>query len=967
MENILRKVADANYTGFIDTSYDSEESLRPKLLYNDIHRGNTVLASLEQELRNCDSFWFSVAFVTKSGLIVLKDLFQELEQKQVRGRILTTDYLYFNEPGALRELLKFSNLEVRVFTEEHFHTKGYVFCHKELKTLIVGSSNLTQNALKANKEWNLKVTSLEKGQLLQETSAELEFMWNRAIILTEQWVDEVYEPKYKEEKKYRSQLKIERIRTYTLKPNLMQREALQALTKLREKQQNKALLISATGTGKTYLSAFDVRNFHPSKMLFLVHREQILKQALESFRDVLGEQLNAGLLTGNSHDWEADYLFSTVQTMSKKEVLRHFQPSYFDYIVIDETHKAGAESYRRIVEYFTPQFLLGMTASPERTDGFDIFQLFDHNIAYEIRLQRAMEEDLLCPFHYFGVTELEINGHVIDDHTEFRHLVSQERVNHILEKAEFYGYSGNRVKGLIFCSTIEEAEELSQAFNQRGYYTVALSGRNNQEEREDAIERLEQEELENRLDYIFTVDIFNEGIDIPQVNQVIMLRPTQSPIIFVQQLGRGLRKSPGKEYVVVIDFIGNYRKNFLIPIALSGDRTYNKDTIRRYVTEGSRIIPGCSTIHFDAVAKKQIFDSIDQMKGIRRLISESYVALKYKLGRVPSLIDFYDCGEVDPLLILSEYKTYPSFLARMEKEYELEQFTTSELYILEYLSKIPARGKRPHELEMLQFILQRGSFDFACVAVTLQEKYDIVADEESLIGAVGVLSGSFVSNEEERQKYSMLDILQKKQSNTYVRMLRFHEKMQHEEFLHQVCDLVQLGQLQYQALCGVSGEQRGPFVLYKKYSRRDVCLLLNWGKDFSSTMYGMKRLGDDVVIFITYHKKSADEGHAYVDGKPDYADEFVQDSCRFFMWDSQIGKGPDSSYMREVCTALRKHLFIKKSDAEGTDFYYMGQFDVVEVRPGQKQDNSGRMREISKVRIQLHDAVREDLKAYLEN
>ena len=195
--------------------------------------------------------------------------------------------------------------------------------------------------------------------------------------------------------------------------------------------------MTRAGTGKTYLSAFDVRNFSPKKMLFLVHREQILKQAEDSFKDVLGNGISTGLLTGNHQDREVDYLFSTVQTMSKDETLKSFARDYFDYIIIDETHKAGAQSYQKIIDYFNPKFMLGMTASPERTDGYDIYKLFDNNIAYEIRLQKAMEEDLLCPFHYFGISDIEVDGVSIDEASDFNYLVCNERVNHIIEKAEF--------------------------------------------------------------------------------------------------------------------------------------------------------------------------------------------------------------------------------------------------------------------------------------------------------------------------------------------------------------------------------------------------------------------------------------------------------------------------------------------------------------------------------------------------
>lgn len=258
----------------------------------------------------------------------------------------------------------------------------------------------------------------------------------------------------------------------------------------------------------------------------------------------------------------------------------------------DECHHAGSESNQRIMSYFKPKFWLGMTASPD-TNNYDIYDLFDHNIAYEIRLQQALEEDLLCPFHYFGITDLEINGEVFDDNAgvrNFANLISDARVDYVLEKAEYFGYSGDRVRGLIFCSRKEEAKELSLKFNCRYkkdgrlYRTEVLTGEDIQVRREKVISQLTADGCEeNAIDYIFTVDIFNEGVDIPEINQVIMLRPTESPVVFIQQLGRGLRKYEGKEYVVILDFIGNYMNNFMIPIALSGDRIYNKDTMRRYI------------------------------------------------------------------------------------------------------------------------------------------------------------------------------------------------------------------------------------------------------------------------------------------------------------------------------------------------------------------------------------------------
>lgn len=727
--------------------------------------------------------------------------------------------------------------------------------------------------------------------------------------------------------------------------------------------------MTRAGTGKTYASAFALRSNGPEKALFLVHREQIARQAMASYKKVFGNTISLGLLSGNEKSYHTDYLFSTMQMMAKQEIRQLFAPDEFQIIVVDEAHRIGSPSYQAIMEYFQPELWLGMTASPERTAGFDVYQAFDHNIAYEIRLQKALEENLLCPFHYFGITDLMIDGETFNDETgfkEFNKLTSDARVNYVLEKAEYFGYSGDRVKGLVFCSSKKEAFVLSEKFNQRGYETIALSGDDSQEKREDAVERLVSEDLTNKLDYIFTVDIFNEGVDIPEVNQVIMLRPTQSPIVFVQQLGRGLRKAEDKEYVVIIDFIGNYSNNFLIPIALSGDRSYNKDTLRKYVMEGNKEIPGCSSIHFDTISKERIFKSIDEIKGIKKIIRESYKNLKYKLGRIPRLVDFYDNGEVDPLLILSEYKTYHGFLKNVEETYETDSLSESEEIVLEYLSKTVARGRRPHELEMLNELISDGAFRVNDMINKMKEKYHLMVGEREIEAAANVLKGTFVTNEAEREKYRNIDILNEKEDGKFERMMNFYEKLHRVEFESQLKDLVTLGLKIYEDSYMNLGKQQSEFVLYEKYSRRDVCLLLNWGKDLSSTMYGMKRIGEDVAIFITYNKQSSDDEKEYIDGKPDYADQFMEGSNQIFLWDSQIGKGPESSYMQDVCEPERKHLFIKKSDAEGTDFYYLGQFDILDVKASKKKDNKGQLKDISKVTIKLQHPVRLDLKDYLE-
>ncbi len=611
MEHFNTSKLVAGYkTAFIDSGLQSDPEYSPQFISNT--KGRKVLVTLEKELKSCDEMFMSVAFITQGGVEPLLGTLKELEAKGVKGRILTTDYLMFSEPSALDTLNGLSNIELRMVKteDEHkgFHTKGYMFQKDDQLRIIVGSSNLTQGAITKNHEWNTRIVSTVKGQFAEDIEAEFNDLWNISTSYAE--YREEYVATYKDKanerkalKKICSELKLGYDKI--LQPNAMQELFVSNIENFISMGKTRALLISATGTGKTYASAFAVRNilekslFRKKKVLFLSHREQINKQALKSYKAVFGDLIKTELLSGNHNNValarSADFLFSTMQMMAKNDVREKFFPNDFSVIILDECHRSGAKSYQDIINYFKPSLLLGMSASPERTDDFDVFNLFDHNIACEIRLQQALENDMLCPFHYFGITDLEIDGNQ-SEYENFNKLVSDSRVNHIIKNAEYFGHSGDRVMGLVFCSSKKEARELSNKFNEtRKYKTVALSGEDSQERREDAIAKLTSTSGE-RLDYIFTVDIFNEGVDIPEINQIIMLRQTESPIIFVQQLGRGLRKAENKEFVVIIDFIGNYENNYMIPIALSGDRTGNKDNIRRSLIEGNNYIQGSSTI-----------------------------------------------------------------------------------------------------------------------------------------------------------------------------------------------------------------------------------------------------------------------------------------------------------------------------------------------------------------------------------
>lgn len=441
MNNFNEEFLNNIIVGFIKNSSENSGEFIPRLLTNEKKKGIKILSRITSELNSCEEFWFSVAFLTNEGLQSLLNTFKELQNKNIQGKILVSQYLNFTQPEALKRLLTFKNIELRINSIDNFHSKGYLFKKKDYYNLIVGSSNLTASALSTNKELNLIVSAKKDSYIIQQAFNEFNNDFNDSTIVDDVFIEQ-YKEEYEKSKKFQAdynfrQLEINPFGAKNISPNKMQVEALANLKKIRSEGKNKALLISATGTGKTFLSAFDAKEFNPKKLLFVVHRANIAEAALKTFKQVFGFNKEMGFYSGDRRELDKDFIFSTIQTISRKEHLEVFSHDQFDYIIIDESHRAGAESYQKIVNYFRPQFLLGMTATPERTDGLDIFSIYDHNIAYEIRLQKALEIDILSPFHYFGITDLSVGERLIEDKSEFNLLTSEDRVNHIIEKSLF--------------------------------------------------------------------------------------------------------------------------------------------------------------------------------------------------------------------------------------------------------------------------------------------------------------------------------------------------------------------------------------------------------------------------------------------------------------------------------------------------------------------------------------------------
>lgn len=960
--NLGEELLDAARTAFVDHTHESRPELRPKLLSNDIAQGRKVISSLNAELSKCSSFDFSVAFVTQSGIEPLLQTLRELEERGVPGRVITTDYLAFSEPDALVKLNSLKNIEVRMYrtinspNQFGFHTKGYLFAYPNgFQKALVGSSNLTQSALTVNKEWNLELSSLADGSLVRDIRCEFEDLWESSTPLSE--IIDIYKQIHAEKKKALSQQKIVSIDQIKLKPNEMQMGFIASLDKLIEDGASRALLISATGTGKTYASAFAMRHIDPKRVLFLAHREQVLKQSIVSYQKVLGSSKTYGLLSGNQHDYDADYLFATMQTMARDNYLERFAPKAFDVIIIDEVHRAGSSSYQKIIDYFKPSLYLGMTASPDRMDGFDIYGLFDNRIAYEIRLQDALENNLLCPFHYFGITDLEIDGESVNELTDFNHLVSDKRVDYVIEQAEYFSFSGDRVKGLIFCRTVDEGKKLSEKFNERGYRTLALSGADSQEARLDAIDRLTSDDIpeDDQLDYIFTVDIFNEGVDIPEINQVIMLRPTESAVVFVQQLGRGLRKADDKEFVVVLDFIGNYSNNYLIPIALSGDRTYNKDSIRKYVMEGDRVIPGSSSIHFDEIARARIFESIDKSKTGYTFFKQKYAELKHKLGYDPRMIDFQLYGEVDPTLFVNQFKSFYRFLARADHD-RVKDLTEEEQLTLEYVSRYFGNGMRPHELLVLDSLIKgepvsEGRFEDLLAGFGISQ-----LDKKTVVSTSLMLDTSFMNQPSDKTSYKNVRLATYTGSSFSIDD-DLKQMLAHDVFRDALLDVINCGLERYREKYSVMDHG---FTLYEKYTRKDAVRLLNWDHDDSSTVYGYRVKHNTCPIFVTYNKTED------ISKSTQYADQF--ESPRIFSWMTRsrmtLASPEVQSIINQKANGIDIRLFIKKSDTEGGDFYYFGRVKPIDWIPTKQKGDNGELLDIVNIKFELEHTVPDDLYEY---
>ena len=945
-----------------------------ELIINEKAKFRNFFIYLKQELLNCKKFYFIVSFIRYSGIQLLISTLDKLEKQGIQGEIITSVYLNITDSKALQKLLSYKNIKVKIYnnSSESFHTKAYLFEKEKYHSVVIGSSNISQSALYSAEEWNVKLTDSSFFNIYGKSLNQFEKLWhsNEAIELTQDFIDE-YE-KYKKSVNVQNtfdyrKTKIEQENEFV--PNSMQKRVLQKLKETRINGNKKGLVISATGTGKTYLAAMDIKQFFEInsntenklfeindkksktsniKFLFIAHREELLENAINVFSKILKIDKNEfGRIYGGLKEIDKSIIFASIQSL--RNCYNEFKPSFFDYVIVDEFHHSMSDSYLKTLSYFNPKFLLGLTATPKRMDGKDILSLCDYNVVDEIGIKEALEEDLIVPFHYFGVNDYTINYDNIpykngkyNEKILLENLLLNTRTDYIVEKINKFGFDGDELSAVAFCQNIDHAFFMKEEFSKKGYKSAVITANTSSNERSEILEKFKNKKIE----ILCVVDILNEGIDIPTINLLLFLRPTMSSTIFIQQIGRGLRKAKNKDFVTIIDFIGNHKKDYLL-INYFSSEVGNKDTL---FTKKEKIIneiknqfsniPKSCYVELDRICQNRIIEKIEKINfSSKNILKEMYLDYKVEIGKSEDeflqIADFDTNIELFQELCLKMHSFYNAQLQFedskiFKNENEKNPLNTTEIEFLEYLEK------KITLVEPFTFLI----IDYLATGKEYINNSDLLNKYKGFFDIKRNFEKHYLLNRNRIFEELIEDeILEKnlygyKFSKKYKNLfsnkklneknnMKSQQKENKLNFINRLKQLIHLGLNEFKRN-DLDEFNENILISYKEYKRVELQILLDSKVPKGSWRAGYANTDKDICLFATIDKTHIFQENLKYDNSL-FADDIIQ-------WISQPKTSHNSSvgqmFIHHKEKGFKVHIFIRKyafmNGNKTNPFIYLG-------------------------------------------